>query len=52
MEIYLISNHTKLKWTNPKAEARNRRATNGFVSPSVRLRLTFGQNHKSNKFNH
>ncbi len=42
MEISLIANYTKLKWTNPGAEARNRRATNGFGLPSVRLRLAFG----------
>jgi hypothetical protein len=52
MEIELIANRTKLKWTNPNAEARNRRATITFVSPTVQLRLAFGQHHKSNKVNH
>ena len=33
--------------TNPSREARNRRATRGFVSPSARLRLRFGPHHKS-----
>ena len=41
-----------ISWTNPNAGARNRRATNTFVSPSVRLRLAFGQHHKSNNVNH
>jgi len=40
-------------WNKPgKAEARNRRATSTFGSPTVRLRLTFGQHHKSNNVNH
>ena len=42
----------KLKWTNPNAKARNRRATTTFGSPTVWLRLTFGQHHKSNNVNH
>jgi hypothetical protein len=40
------------KWTNPSSEARNRRATSGFVSPSARLRLRFGPHHKSCNVNY
>jgi len=39
-------------WTNPSPEARNRRATSTFVSPMARLRLRFGQHHKSNNVIH
>lgn len=42
MEIKLIANHTNLKWTNPNAEARNRRVTITFVSSTIRLQLAFG----------
>jgi len=41
-----------IPWTNPNAEARNRRATTTFVSPTVRLRLTYGQHYKSNNVNY
>jgi hypothetical protein len=51
-QYLLLTSHTNLKWTNPNAEARNRRATITFGSPTVRLRLAFGQHHKSNKVNH
>ena len=34
-------------WTNPSSAARNRRATSGFVSPTIRLRFRFGPHHKS-----
>ncbi len=36
-----------VKGTDPSREARNRRATSRFVSPTARLRLRFGQYHKS-----
>jgi len=54
-EYYLADErvtHIMLQWTNPNAEARNRRATSRFVSPTVRLRLAFGQHHKPNNVNH
>jgi hypothetical protein len=41
-----------ISWTNPNAEARNKRATKGLALPTVRLRLAFGLHHKSNNISH
>jgi hypothetical protein len=44
-ESYLYA-QVVTEWINPSHEARNKRATSSFVSPTARLRLRFSQHHK------